>query len=165
VENTARSSVSRLLSAQLSRLSSQIQGLDVSIDIDSYQDYTSSGDTFGRTELELGVSKELFNQRVVVKLAGNVDLEGNRSSQGVSDFAGDLQIEYKLTEDGRFRLIGFRNNEFDNLQGEIIRTGVGVIYVREYNALRELFNFSKENKENKERKESKESKGEEVRDE
>ncbi len=148
VENTARSSVSRLLSAQLSRLSNQIQGVDLSIDIDSYQDYSSSGESFGRTELELGVSKELFNERVVVKLAGNVDLEGNRSRQGVSDFAGDIQIEYKLTEDGRFRLIGFRNNEFDNLQGEIIRTGVGIIYVREYNALRELFQFGQDKQEN-----------------
>lgn len=144
VENTARSSVSRLLSSQLTRFSNQIEGLDLSIDIDSYQDYNASGETFGRTELELGVSKELFNQRVVVKLAGNVDLEGNRSRQGVSDFAGDIQIEYKLTDDGRFRLIGFRNNDFDNLQGEIIRTGVGVIYVREYNAFKELFNFGKE---------------------
>ncbi len=141
VENTARSSVSRLLSSQLNRLSDQIKGVDLSIDIDSFEDYSSSGDAFGRTELELGVSKELFNERVVVKLAGNVDLEGNRSRQGVSDFAGDLQIEYKLTEDGRFRLVGFRNNDFDNLQGEIIRTGVGVIYIREYDALKELFQF------------------------
>ena len=149
VENTARSSVSGLLSSQLNRLSNQIEGLDLSIDLDSYQDYTASGDSFGRTELELGVSKELFNERVVVKLAGNVDLEGNRSRQGVSDFAGDLQIEYKLTEDGRFRLVGFRNNDFDNLQGEIIRTGVGVIYVREYTALKELFQFSQKNREQK----------------
>ncbi len=144
VENTARSSVSRILSSQLNRLSDQIKGVDLTIDLDSYQDYTSEDGAYGRTELELGVSKELFNERVVVKLAGNVDLEGNRSRQGVSNFAGDIQIEYKLTEDGRFRLLGFRNNDFDNIQGEIIRTGVGVIYVREYNAFRELFKKSQE---------------------
>lgn len=146
VANTARSSVSKLLSAQLNRLSDQIAGVDLTFDIDSYEDFSSSGDSFGRTELELGLSKELFNERVVVKLAGNIDLEGNRSRQGVSDFAGDVQIEYKLTEDGRFRLLGFRNNDFDNLQGEIIRTGVGVIYIREYNAFRELFQKSREEK-------------------
>ncbi len=144
--STARNSVSSLLSSQLSKLSNQIEGIDLSIDIDSYEDYSASGDTYGRTELELGVSKELFDERVVVKLAGNVDLEGNRSQQGVSDFAGDIQIEYKLTEDGRFRLLGFRNNDFDNLQGEIIRTGVGIIYVREYNAFKELFKKSEEEK-------------------
>ena len=77
-----------------------------------------------------------------MKIAGNFDLEGGAADeqQKLSDFAGDIRIEYKLTEDGRFRLIGFRENEYDNLlQGEIIKTGTGVIFVRDYNALYELF--------------------------
>lgn len=140
-QTTARNSVSRILSNQLNRLGSKIQGVELSFDLQSYEDYNDSGNAIGRTELELGLSKQFFNDRVVVKVAGNFDLEGqNRKQQNLSDFAGDIKVEYKLTEDGRFRLQGFRQNEYDNLlQGEIAKTGVGVIFVRDYNVLKELF--------------------------
>jgi len=149
-QSTARNSVSRILSNQLNRLGSKIEGVELSFDLQSYQDFNDSGSTVGRTELELGLSKQFFDNRVVVKVAGNFDLEGKQSEQqSASDFAGDIKIEYKLTEDGRFRLVGFRENEYDNLlQGEIAKTGVGVIFVRDYNALKEL--FRKEEKEEEE---------------
>ncbi|MTI20909.1 translocation/assembly module TamB, partial [Fulvivirga sp. RKSG066] len=144
-QSTARNSVSRILSNQLNRLGSKIQGVELSFDLQSYQDYDESGST-GRTELELGLSKQFFDDRVVVKVAGNFDLEGKQAQQqSASDFAGDIRIEYKLTEDGRFRLVGFRENEFDNLlQGEISKTGAGVIFVRDYNAFKELFKSKEE---------------------
>ncbi len=145
-QSTARNSASRILSNQLNRLGSKIKGLELSFDLQSYQDYSEGGGTEGRTELELGLSKQFFDERVVVKVAGNFDLEGGESQQrSVSDFAGDIKIEYKLTEDGRYRLVGFRQNEFDNLlQGEIAKTGVGIIFVRDYNTLKELFKKSEE---------------------
>jgi len=145
-QSTARNSASRILSNQLNRLGSKIKGLELSFDLQSYQDYSEGGGTEGRTELELGLSKQFFDERVVVKVAGNFDLEGGESQQkSVSDFAGDIKIEYKLTEDGRYRLVGFRQNEYDNLlQGEIAKTGVGIIFVRDYNTLKELFKKSEE---------------------
>lgn len=145
-QSTARNSASRILSNQLNRLGSKIKGLELSFDLQSYQDYSENGGQEGRTELELGLSKQFFDDRVIVKVAGNFDLEGGESQQkSVSDFAGDIKIEYKLTEDGRFRLVGFRQNEFDNLlQGEIAKTGVGIIFVRDYNTLKELFKKSEE---------------------
>ncbi len=140
-QNTLRSSVSSLLSGELSKLTNQIEGVELSMAIDSYEDYNNQGQSIGRTQLELGVSKNFFNDRVVVKVAGNIDLEGsNAYRNNVSDFAGDIRIEYKLTEDGRFRLVGFRETNYDDLlQGEIVKTGGGFIYVKNYNAFRELF--------------------------
>lgn len=138
-ESTARSSASRLLSNQLNKLAGKLEGVELSLDLESYNTGDASG---GNTQLELGLSKELFNERVVVKVAGNFGLEGEEAErqENVSDFAGDIRIEYKLTKDGRYRLVGFRENEYDNLlQGEVIKTGVGVIFVRDYNAFKELF--------------------------
>jgi len=141
----ARNSVSNILTNQLNKLGSKIKGLELTFDLQSYESADESGNTVGNTELELGLQKQFFDNRVVVKLAGNVDLEGeNRQRQSASNFAGDIRIEYKLTEDGRFRLIGFRQNEYDDLlQGDIAETGVGIIFVRDYNTLKELFSSDK----------------------
>lgn len=143
-ESSARSSVSKILSDQLNRLADQIKGVDLNFGVNSYQDYESSGGK-GRTELELGLSKKLLNDRLVVNVTGNVNLEGSQStsttasSGNLSNFLGDLRLEYKLTDDGRLRLLGFRQRDFDVVSGELTETGVGVIFVRDYNAFRELF--------------------------
>ncbi|MCU0352649.1 MAG: translocation/assembly module TamB domain-containing protein [Cytophagales bacterium] len=141
IESTVRSSVSKILSEQLDRLAGQVQGVELDFDVNSFQDY-SSGNARGRTQLELGLSKNLFSDRVVVKVTGNVDIEGTPAAnqqQGISNFLGDLQLEYKLTQDGRLRLLGFRRRDFDIVNGELIETGAGVIFVRDYNSFRELF--------------------------
>ena len=139
VSTTARRSVSKLLTEQLNRLSENIKGIELSFDVKSYEDY-STGQAQGQTEVQLGVSKSLLDDRLVVKVSGNVDIEGNSSNQGsVSDYIGDLALEYKLTEDGRFRITGFRKSNYDIISGELIETGAGLIYIKDYNTLRELF--------------------------
>lgn len=145
--SSARTSVSKILSEQLNRLSSNVKGVELSFDLKSYEGY-SSGKAEGRTDLELGVSKSLLNDRLVVKVAGNVNLEGETADQqnSVTDFIGDLALEYKLTEDGRFRITGFRNSNYDMIDGDLIETGAGLIYIKDYDTLRELFKANEKNK-------------------
>lgn len=137
-QSAARTSVSKILSDQLNRLSQNIKGVELSFDVKSYEDYTS-GQAQGQTELQLGVSKSLFNDRLVVKLSGNIDVEGQNANRQPSDYIGDLALEYKITSDGRFRITGFRNSNYDMIDGELIETGTGLIYVKDYNSLSELF--------------------------
>lgn len=138
--NAARTSVSRILSEQLNRLSSNVKGVQLSVDIKSYEDVRAQGGTQGTTKAQLGVSKSLFSNRLVVKLSGNVDIEGeNAGSNNVTDYIGDLALEYKMTDDGRFRITGFRNSNYDMIDGELTETGAGLIYIKDYNTLRELF--------------------------
>ncbi len=139
VANTTRTSVSRLLSDQLNRLSENVKGVQLSLDIKSYEDY-SAGEAQGNTQVQLGVSKTLLNDRLVVKLSGNVSVEGENTTQkDASDYIGDLALEYKLTSDGRFRITGFRTSNYDMIDGELTETGVGLIYIKDYNTLSELF--------------------------
>ena len=139
VASTARRSVSKLLTEQLNRLSENVKGVELSFDVKSYEDYTS-GEAQGQTAVQLGVSKSLLDDRLIVKVSGNVDIEGNATNQNsFTDYIGDLALEYKLTEDGRFRITGFRNNNYDIISGELIETGAGLIYIKDYNTLRELF--------------------------
>lgn len=140
VSNTARTSVSRVLSEQLNRLSQNVKGVQLSVDIKSYETASAEGGSQGRTKAQLGVSKSLFSDRLVVKLSGNVDIEGeDAGSDNVTDYIGDLALEYKLTQDGRFRVTGFRNSNYDMIDGELTETGAGLIYIKDYNTLRELF--------------------------
>jgi hypothetical protein len=89
--------------------------------------------------LQLGISKNLFKDRLVVKLAGNIDIEGAAATEkDITDYIGDLALEYKLTPDGRFRVTGFRNSNYDMIDGELVETGAGLIYIKDYNTLREL---------------------------
>lgn len=138
LSNTARLSVSRILSDQLNRLSENIKGVELSFDVKSYESYNGT-EVQGDTKVQLGVSKSLFDERLVVKVSGNVDVEGGETNSNATDYIGDIALEYKLTSDGRFRITGFRNSNFDMIDGELTETGVGLIYIKDYNTLRELF--------------------------
>ncbi len=139
INNTTRVSVSRLLSEQLNRLSENVKGVQLSFDLKSYETNTGT-EVQGQTKLQLGVSKNLFKDRLVVKLAGNVDIEGENTNQkDITEYIGDLALEFKLTPDGRFRITGFRNSNYDMIDGELTETGAGLIYIKDYNTLQELF--------------------------
>lgn len=148
LSSASRSSASKVLTQQLSSLSQKyIKGVDLDLGVNSFEDY-STGQEQGRTQLQIGVSKQLFNDKVTIRVGGNVELEGERAKQNnASDVAGNINIDYKLTEDGRYKLRGFRQNQYENpIEGEITKTGVGVVYVRNYNRLRELFTKPKQAK-------------------
>jgi hypothetical protein len=106
------------------------------VGLDSYQDY-SSGNAQGRTQLKLALSKQLFDERVTVQVGGNVDLEGRRSQQNsLNNFAGDLKVLYKLTDDGRWQLQVYRQNSYEGaIDGDITKTGVGVVFTIDFDKL------------------------------
>ncbi len=135
-----RSTVSNFLSAQLNKLSSQVvPGVEMNFDIQSYDDF-QTGEAQGRTQVEIGLKKQLFNERLTVQVGGSVDVEGEKAKQNsASDITGDVTVEYKLTEDGRYRLKGFRHNQYEGaLEGQLVETGVGVVYVRDFNRWKEF---------------------------
>ena len=134
-----RSTVGNFLSAQLNKLSSKvIPGVDLNFEIQSYDDY-GSGIAQGRTQVEIGLKKELFNDRLTVQIGGSVDVEGDKAKQNsASDITGDITLEYKLTKDGRYRLKGFRHNQYEGvIEGQLVETGVGVAFVRDFNKWKE----------------------------
>ncbi len=139
--STVRSTVGKFLSEQLNQWSSKlVPGVELNFDIQSYNDY-QSGQAEGRTQLDVGVKKQLFNERLSVQVEGVVDVEGEKAKQNnASDITSDVTVEYKLTEDGRFRLRGFRHNTYEGaIEGQIVETGAGVKYVREFNRWKYLF--------------------------
>lgn len=145
VSTAARTSVSKFLTQQLNQLSSQIvKGVDLSFDVQSYDDF-SDGSSQGRTELGVALEKKIFNDRLSVQVGGSIDVEGEKTSQNnVNDLTGDVTVEYMLTKDGRYRLKGFRHNQYEGiLEGQLVETGAGILYNRDFNSWKSLFQKTK----------------------
>jgi hypothetical protein len=141
----ARQSVSRLLTEQLNDLAAGlIDGVDINFDVTSYDDYTT-GDRRSRTDLNVSLSKQLLNDRLTVSVGSNFELEGPQSSnQRSSNLIGDISLNYKLSQDGRYMLRAYRKNLYEGvIEGYVIETGLGFSINVDFNHLNELFNRKK----------------------
>ena len=152
-ETLARQSVSKILSQQLNNLASDlIKGVDLNFDLESSEDY-STGTQNTRTDLNVGLSKKLLNDRLKVSVGSNFGLEGDaRQNENTTNIAGDVTVDYSLSKDGRYMLRAYRKNEYQvALQGQIVETGVGFIITLDYDKFREIFQSSKREKRKRER--------------
>ncbi|MFN3968229.1 translocation/assembly module TamB domain-containing protein [Flavobacterium sp.] len=151
-EALARQSVSKLLSQQLNNLAGDlIKGVEVDLDLETSNDYTT-GEKANRTDLNVGVSKELLDDRLKVTVGSSFGLEGpEQANRDMTNIAGDISLNYQLSKDGRYMLRAYRKNEYQiALQGQIIETGVAFIITMDYNKFNELFHRSEEEKRIKE---------------
>jgi len=149
LSSASRASASKVLTQQLSSLSQKyVNFVDLDLGVNSFEDY-SGGQQQGRTQLQLGVSKQLFNEKITVRVGGNVDLEGEKASQNTANnVAGNVNIDYKLTDDGRYKLEASRENQYENpIEGELTKTAAGVVYTRNFNTFKQLFSKPKSEKE------------------
>jgi hypothetical protein len=148
-----RSTVGNFLSAQLNRLSTKVlPEAELNFDVQSYNDY-QTGEARGRTEVEIGIKQQLFHERLSVQLGGSVDVEGEKAGKNsASDITGDVEIEYKLTKDGRYRLKGFRHNQYEGaIEGQLIESGVGIVYMRDFNKWKDVFRALKKKRDTSEK--------------
>ncbi|NEU07718.1 translocation/assembly module TamB [Flavihumibacter sp. R14] len=165
VESIARSSVSKILSEQLNNLTENlIAGVDLNFDLVSSEDYTS-GSLQNRTDLNVGVSKQLLNDRLKVSVGSDFELEGprNTNQSKSSNVAGNIALDYQLSRDGRYMLRGYRKNEYEaEVEGYLIETGLGFIFTLDYNHFREIL-ARKPEEERQRRKTEKENRKQEKR--
>ncbi|MDR6341950.1 hypothetical protein HNQ91_005027 [Filimonas zeae] len=149
----AKQSASKILTDQLNRLTgSLIKGVDLTFDLNSDQDYTT-GTEQDRTELNVGVSKKLLNDRLRVNVGSNFELEGPaNANRETSNIAGDLSVDYQLSKDGRYMLRAYRKNQYEAVvEGQVVETGLSFILTYDYNQFKELFTGRKERREQRKR--------------
>lgn len=150
--NVARNSVNQVLSDQLNALSGRyIKGGELNFNIQSNDEYGGQGSTATQenTEVEVNYKQQLFNERLSVQVGGNVNVNDN-SPQATSqqNITGDVVVEYKITDDGRYRFKAFRENNYEGLiDGMLYKTGVGIMYSRDYDSVKELLSPPKKEEE------------------
>ena len=148
VSSLARESVSKILSQQLNNLAGDlISGVELNFDLNTSDDYTT-GERANRTDLNVGISKKLLNDRLKVTVGSSFGIEGPQQvNQNANNIAGDVSIDYQLSKDGRYKMRAYRINKYQvALQGEVVETGIAFIITLDYNKFKELFGKSKARK-------------------
>lgn len=135
----AASTGSELLSNQVSNfLNSYVGNLTGMQDLNLGLNYRTGSQNSGDA-VDLALSKQLFNNKVSID--GNFGVNNSQTSKNSSGII-DVNIEYKLTEDGRYRVKGF-NRSNDNTQitttGGPYTQGIGLFYREEFESFNELF--------------------------
>ena len=149
---TAASALSSFLDAKINEISgSAIKNFDVNIGINDALN-AETGNAY--KNYSFSFSKRFFNDRITVVIGGEVN-SGDRpdKSAGNETFINNVSLEWKLNDSGnRYIRIFYDKNYQSLLEGEITETGVGYVYKRKLNKLKELFTIK--------RKKKKEEKGE-----
>lgn len=141
VEAIARQSASRFISEQLNKFASGlISGVDLTLDLNTTEDYTT-GEKRNRTDLTVGASKRLLNDRLTVDVGTDFQLEGPTSNtKNTSYIPGNIAVTYDLTADGRYRIRFYRKDEETGVvEGNVVATGASFILQKDYNRFRQVF--------------------------
>lgn len=125
------SNATEVLSNQINNIFTQLAiPLDLSFNYQPVQN--------GRNIFDAAVSAQLFNNKVIV----NGNIGSSKYLNKSESLAGDLDVEVKLDEKGRFRAKAFSHSadKFSNYLDNSQRNGVGLVYQEEFSSFRELFN-------------------------
>lgn len=138
----ARDNLNDALSDQLNVFSDKLlgkTGVEINFGLDSYTDYQGESPQ-ERTQLDIAAQKKLFDDRLIVTVGSAVDVQGDDPNGESTPLVGNVSLEYILTSDGRYRIKGFRRNEFENvIDGQTIASGIGLIFTQEFNKFSELW--------------------------
>jgi len=134
-----------MISGQLNNWLSKI-----SKDVDIGVNYRP-GDQMTAQEVELALSTQLFNDRVVIdgnfgKSTATTASATATTNQNANQWIGDVNVEVKMTEDGQIRLKAFNrtNTSLDLYSGQSPYTqGVGILYRKDFDKLKDLFRKQK----------------------
>ena len=125
-----------------------------------------AGDELTSQEIAVSLSYQAFNDRLLID--GKFGKGGElRNSDNSTRIVGDFNIEYKITKDGRVRARVFNRTNYDDplTRKAPYTQGAGIVYRKEFDSLKELFEKAKkaeavqeEPKEKKKKKAAKEEK-------
>ncbi len=130
--SAAGANTSELLSNQLSNMLRNISN-----DFDLGVNYRP-GDAISKDELAVVLSTQLFNDKLSID--SNVGV--NNNNQSANNIVGDVNVDYKLTDDGKARIKAFnKTNDITNQALSLgpYTQGVGAFYREEFNTIGELY--------------------------
>lgn len=139
----ARDNLNDALSDQLNMLSSRIlgeSGLQLNFQVDSFTDYQGESPQ-DRTQLDISAQKAFLEDRLIVEVGSELDIQGgNQPGQETSPVIGNVSISYLLDEDGVWRLKGFSRSQYENvIDGQLIVSGIALIFTKEFNKFKDMF--------------------------
>jgi hypothetical protein len=138
----ARDNLNNAVSGQLNSFSETLlgkSGIELDFGLNSYTDYQGENAT-DRTQLDIAAQKKLFDDRLIVRIGSEVDIQGSSTNEESTPLIGNVSLEYIVSKDGRYKLKGFRKSEFENvIDGQTIVSGIALIFTQEFNQFDELW--------------------------
>jgi hypothetical protein len=135
--SAAGSNTMQMAAAQFSNWIAQ--GLGDYIDINV--GYNTSNNSQLSDELEVGISKNLLDDRITINSTIDVPVGTSTAGTSAQNFAGDIEVVYKITSDGRIRAKAFNRNNLDNPALDVLSPytqGLGIFYQTNFNTYGEL---------------------------
>lgn len=141
--STAGDSYVNSMEVLSNQLSNWLSGFNKDLDFGvNYRPGYSVGNERTADELELGVSTQLFDNRITIDYNYSAVLGSEAQTQDrTENNIGDVSVELKLTDNGKLRLRGFsRGGASDPLTDKnALTNGVGIVFTDEFNTFSDLF--------------------------
>ncbi len=142
--------VNQMVASQLNALTkTTIKGIDISFGIDTYTQATQSGGQETKTSLSYEVKRSLMNDRAQIQLSGRLnDVTNQPSASSLS--LNNVSFEYRLDSAATKFLKVYNEHTYEDVfEGEVIKTGIGITYRKNYPTLRDIWRKEEKNGEPK----------------
>ena len=129
--------ISNQLTYWVQQFSDEIKYLEnVQLGIDYQGRTTTQSGQVSQQQMEVALSTRLFNDRVAI--SGSMDMQSS---------SGNIEVKYRLTEDGNARVKVFsRNNNNQVLNSNTQKHGSGIVWQKSFDSWREFFGGSPKQK-------------------
>ncbi|MBQ3353640.1 MAG: translocation/assembly module TamB domain-containing protein [Bacteroidales bacterium] len=129
-----------IITGQINDLISQMTN-DIDINI-NYK----AGSNFTSDEMTVDLRKQLFDNRLTIETNFGVVIPSNNYSSSSTNVIGDVNVDYKITKDGRFSAQVFNRSNYNTTyyQYNYFKTvpytqGIGFSYNRSFDKFKDLF--------------------------
>lgn len=140
---TVSNALSSFLDAKINDIAgSAMRSVSVNVGINDGEN-AETGNSY--TNYSFSLKKRFWNDRLTIVIGGEVN-SGDTPIANDS-FINNVSLEWKISDNSnRFLRLFYDKNYESLLEGEIIETGIGYVYKKKLQNLRELFIFKKKNK-------------------
>ena len=129
-----------LITSQVNDFISQFtQGIDININY-------NAGDDLSNDEMTVDLRKQLFDDRLTIETNFGVVIPTTTYSSSSSNIIGDVNIDYKITKDGRLSAQAFNRSNYSTTYYQYsyykmvpYTQGIGLSYNRNFDNFKDLF--------------------------
>ena len=141
----ANNALNAFLQSEIQNIAgSALKTIDINFGVENNTSQTGST----TTDYSFQFAKRFWNNRISVIVGGKVST-GADAQNDAESFINNISVEYRLDQSAtRYIRLFYDRNSIDPLEGELTKTGAGLVLRRKTNKLGELFIFKKK-KENK----------------
>jgi len=142
--NYASQQINQFWESQLNQFTkSTIKSVDISFGVNTFTGASEGGGEHEYTSLTYAVKKDMFKKRGSVMVSGRMNDNSTASTQ-TNNVIENFTFEYALdTNRSKYLKVYHQQNYEDLLEGEITKSGVGFIYRKTYDRLRDIWRRKK----------------------